>query len=226
MPADAEQTPAATAAGGAANGAEPEASSGAAEVVRLAASTAAERLAARGFRVAVDEVEPDAEDPAATGELKGLPRRCIAHSERKGRRCGAGVPRDDVICTLHSGRLTPAHGGAGRALGNQRRKDRIEQMAALQRMGTRAVVAAALVDQAQEVDSAVRMLCRAAASGDLNAAKALIPWINQALGNPTERSEVSLSARPADLAAMSSEQLQSLVERGRAAGLPAPPARS
>ena len=56
MPADAEQTPANGAAGGAANGAEPEATSGAAEVVRLAASTAAERLAARGFRVAVDEV--------------------------------------------------------------------------------------------------------------------------------------------------------------------------
>jgi len=46
VPADAEQTPA--------NGAEPDDLSGAQSGFRLAASTAAERLAARGFRVAVE----------------------------------------------------------------------------------------------------------------------------------------------------------------------------
>ena len=46
---------------------------------------------------------------------------------------------------------------------------------ALQRMGTRAVVAEALVAEAASVDRAVRLVCTAAGNGDLHAAKALIP---------------------------------------------------
>jgi hypothetical protein len=49
-------------------------------------------------------------------------------------------------------------------------------------MGTRAVVASALAEKAEQVHEAVRLLCDSAAAGDLKSAQALIPWINQALG--------------------------------------------
>jgi hypothetical protein len=46
------------------------------------------------------------------------------------------------------------------------------QYATLQKLGTRAVVAEALVAEAANVESAVRLLCRSAGGGDLAAAKA------------------------------------------------------
>jgi hypothetical protein len=93
----------------------------------------------------------------------------------------------------------------------------------LQRLGTRAVVAEALVAEADKVDRAVRHLVTAAADGDLAAAKALIPWLNQALGMPTERVEHRLPARLEELDAMDEAQLERLVARGRQARLHAVP---
>jgi hypothetical protein len=52
----------------------------------------------------------------------------------------------------------------------------------LQRLATRAVVAETLVEEAANVRLAVKLLCQSAASGDVAAAKALIPWLNQASG--------------------------------------------
>ncbi len=39
------------------------------------------------------------------------------------------------------------------------------------------------------MQKAVTLLCEAAGSGDLAAAKALVPYLDQALGKPTERHE-------------------------------------
>jgi hypothetical protein len=86
----------------------------------------------------------------------------------------------------------------------------------LQRLGTRAVVAEALVAEAEKVDRAVRHLVGAAANGDIQAAKALIPWINQAFGMPTERVEHRLPTGLEDLEFMSTQELERIVAQGRA----------
>jgi hypothetical protein len=85
-----------------------------------------------------------------------------------------------------------------------------------QRLGTRAVVAEALVAEAERVDKAVRLLCRSAGDGDLAAAKALIPWLSQALGMPTERVEHRVPSSLDELEQMSTEELERLVAEGRA----------
>jgi hypothetical protein len=77
------------------------------------------------------------------------------------------------------------------------------------------VVADALVAEAANVDRAVRLLCRSAGGGDLAAAKALIPWINQALGTPTERVEHRPPSTQQELEQMSTAELEALVARGR-----------
>jgi hypothetical protein len=84
-------------------------------------------------------------------------------------------------------------------------------MHALQRLGTRAVVAEALVAKAAQVDAAVRVLCDVAANGDIQAAKALIPWLNQALGMPTERVEHRVPSTVEELEHLSEEELERLV---------------
>ena len=77
------------------------------------------------------------------------------------------------------------------------------------------MVAEALVAEAANVESAVRLLCRSAGGGDLAAAKALIPWINQALGTPTERVEHRAPTSLEDIESMSTAELERLVARGR-----------
>jgi hypothetical protein len=77
-----------------------------------------------------------------------------------------------------------------------------------------AVVAEALVAEAEKLDRAVRHLVDAAAGGDIAAAKALIPWLNQALGMPRERVEHRLPTGLEDLEFMSEEELVRIVAGG------------
>jgi hypothetical protein len=77
-------------------------------------------------------------------------------------------------------------------------------------------VASALLDEAEKLDRAVRCLVRAAAGGDIAAAKALIPWLDQALGKPTERVEHRVPSTLAELETLSDEDLERLVAQGRA----------
>jgi hypothetical protein len=65
------------------------------------------------------------------------------------------------------------------------------------------------------IQRAVTLLCEQAADGDVAAAKALIPWINQALGMPTERVEHRLPAGLEELERMDEAELERLVARGR-----------
>ncbi len=55
------------------------------------------------------------------------------------------------------------------------------------------------------------MLCDSAAAGDLKSAQALIPWINQALGTPTERVEHRIPGTLEELEQMDTAQLEALV---------------
>ncbi len=86
----------------------------------------------------------------------------------------------------------------------------------LQRLGTRAVIAETLAAQAENVQKAVTLLCEAAGRGDLAAAKALVPYLDQALGKPTERVEYRTPTGLEDLEFMSTEDLARIVAEGRA----------
>ena len=97
-----------------------------------------------------------------------------------------------------------------------RRAGPAREVLALQKLGTRAVVAEALVAEPANVDKAVRVLCDAAANGDIAAAKTLIPWLNQALGMPTERLEHRMPTGLDELEFMSEEELERIVAQGRA----------
>jgi hypothetical protein len=85
----------------------------------------------------------------------------------------------------------------------------------LQRLGTRAVVASVLVAEAEKVAMTVRNLLEAGAEGDLAAAKALVPWLDQAYGKPTERVEHKHPSSVDELEQMDEEQLARLVAEGR-----------
>jgi hypothetical protein len=75
-------------------------------------------------------------------------------------------------------------------------------------MRTRSVVATALQEKAEQLHEPVRLLCDSAAGGDLKSAQALIPWINQALGAPTERVEHHAPSSQQDLESMDTAGLQ------------------
>ncbi len=77
------------------------------------------------------------------------------------------------------------------------------------------MVAEAVVAEAANVEKAVTLLCRSAGGGDLAAAKALIPWINQAFGMPTERVEHRPPSTLQELEQMDTAELERLVARGR-----------
>jgi len=72
-----------------------------------------------------------------------------------------------------------------------------------------------LAEKAEQVHQAVRLLCDSAAAGDLKSAQALIPWINQALGMPTERVQHTTPSTLEELEQMDTAQLEALVAEGR-----------
>ena len=77
------------------------------------------------------------------------------------------------------------------------------------------MIAEKLAREAEKVDRTVGHLLDAAAAGDLAAAKALIPYFDQALGKPTERVEHKIPSSVEELEQMDEEQLERLVARGR-----------
>jgi hypothetical protein len=77
------------------------------------------------------------------------------------------------------------------------------------------VVAQALSEKATEIRMAVHLLADMAAAGDRQSALALLPWIDQAYGKPTERVEHKYPASIDELEQMSEEELERLVAQGR-----------
>jgi hypothetical protein len=154
-------------------------------------------------------------EPVNAGQDKHSHRRCIA-TRRDGKRCATRAMHSSLLCPLHAGRMTPSQGHQARKTQAAEREARTASVLQLQKLGTRAVVAEALVAEAEKVDRAVRHLVDAAANGDIAAAKALIPWIDQAFGRPTERHELRVPSSVEEIEQLSTEELESLVARGRA----------
>lgn len=163
-------------------------------------------------------VHPDVDLGAGDPSLAFGRRQCIA-SRVDGKRCGAYPPMGALLCNIHAGLLSPAQGA--HALADKRRKarDRAETIAAQRALGTRALVAAVLVEEAEKVEATVRGLLADASTGDRDAARLLISWLNQALGQPTERVEQLPPVSPADLDKLDTRTLEALVARGRDQGL-------
>lgn len=157
-----------------------------------------------------DTVDLEAEDPSL---LDG--RRTCVSTKRDGGRCGAVAVNGEWLCSLHSGRLNPADGATARREARNQANAEAERALSLQKLGTRAVVAQKLAQEAALVEQTVLSLLTKAATGDLRAATALIPWLNQGLGMPTERVEAVLPTSPEQVAEASSEALSALVAEGR-----------
>jgi hypothetical protein len=165
-------------------------------------------------------VDMDAADPALVDEpfkagRSTSVRRCVA-VRRSGDRCGGAATNSGILCAIHDGRASPLQGALARGAAIRKRAAEAEAVLQLQRLGTRAVVAQALTEKATQVRLAVHHLADAAAGGDLAAAKALIPYLDQALGKPTERVQTLQPASLQEIEALDSSQLAALVAEGRA----------
>jgi hypothetical protein len=165
-------------------------------------------------------VDLRADDPCYVNEIvpagndRTSHRRCVA-TRRNGTRCASRAMHHHLLCSIHTGAMRYQDGHAAKRSQASERKSAAERVLALQRLGTRAVIAETLVAQAENVQKAVTLLCQAAGSGDLAAAKALVPYLDQALGKPTERVEVRPPSTLEDLERMDTAQLERMVAEGR-----------
>ena len=159
-----------------------------------------------------DDVDQESEDWC---RVEGSPRRLCVSTRKAGGRCTAPALGGDRLCAAHGRQLDSALGGHVKAKRRREAEERAQYRGDIARLGTRAVVAAALAEKHSEIRLALHVLATAAAAGDVRSAQALIPWLNQGLGMPTERIEASTSASAADLAALSTAELEALVEAKR-----------
>jgi hypothetical protein len=166
-----------------------------------------------GVKVA-DGVDLGAEDPALLDTPQGRRRICVAWSKRTGARCKAPPALDALICNAHAGKLDARAGALALAELRRTRRDEAEDRVAERRLGVRAALSAQLQREQEKVERAVQHLLDVAAAGDTKAAMALLPWIDQALGKPTERREITPSSAQA-LSQMSEDELAALVAEGR-----------
>ena len=173
----------------------------------------AEQLDAIPLHVEVwPEVPLDAEDPAFDHELGR--RRCIA-ARKAGGRCTVRAMEAGLLCPAHSGLLDPRIGGQAKAEKLRQARVSEEERARLGRLGTRGVILDRLAVRAADVQKTVDVLLDAATQGDLQAAKLLIPYFNQALGMPKETTEVVAPTSASDLERMSTAELHALLARRR-----------
>jgi len=156
-------------------------------------------------------IDLEAEDPAREDDGS---RRCVA-TRLAGGRCPSRPRRDGLLCQAHAGRLPGAIGGEALAKARNQAKTEAAEAALRARMGTRALVAAVFAEKATEVRKTVELLLTKASEGDLRSAQLLLPYLDQALGRPTERTEVLQASSPDDVREMDSAQLQALVALGR-----------
>lgn len=157
-----------------------------------------------------DEVNLDAADPAETDTR----RQCVA-VRRAGGRCTATAPANSLLCNAHSGVLDPRAGGLARAQQQREASESQEERERVGRLGTRALIADTLAAQGLKVKRTVEVLLDAASQGDLAAAKAVIPYLNQGLGMPTEHVALSAPETSEDLAAMGTADLAAYVAARR-----------
>lgn len=154
--------------------------------------------------VLASDIDLDAEDPA---RLESGRRACVAE-RRAGGRCTAPPATHSLLCTAHSGLLDASAGGKAKARKLRERAESVEERARLARLGPRAVIAETLAAQATKLQRTVTVLLDAAAEGDLQAAKLVAPYINQAHGMPAQRVDTYESSHDLDdLSSLSTEEL-------------------
>lgn len=154
-------------------------------------------------------VDPTAEDPALTAE--GI-RQCVALT-RAGERCPTRALRDDVYCSPHAGLLDSSAGGLARAQKLRLVADEARERMVTARLGTRAIVAAALAEKHEEIRLAIHELADRAADGDRQAALALLPYMTQALGTPAQAGPATLQVEgeDVDLSTLDTASLRALL---------------
>lgn len=164
--------------------------------------------------VIADGVDLDGEkDPAATESGK---RRCIAE-RRAGGRCTVTPLHSHVLCGGHSGLLDPAKGAQARAQSLRDQAVSAEERARMARLGARGNIADELHSDPVQLRQVVRVLRTMAAQGDKDAAKALIPYLNQGLGMPTETVRVEQPETLEDVRSMTTAELREYAASRRAA---------
>jgi len=164
------------------------------------------------------EIDWTADDPALVPEAEREPhrgpRRCVA-TTIGGARCRALPLTGHLVCSMHSGRVDPAAGG--RALAERRRAARreAEERVAERKLGVRGALSAELHRRSNDVVAAVGLLLDKATAGDVKAAQALLPWLDQAFGKTIPLADKP-PAQEHNLSELSDEDLAAIVARGRA----------
>jgi hypothetical protein len=155
------------------------------------------------------------DDPAWTGE-KGKPRQCVAEKAAGGR-CGAIAVHTRLLCSMHAGLADPQ--AAARTRAERRRLTLVnaENRVAERSLGVRAALGAALAARETDLRRIINGLIDGAVAGDQKAASLLLPYLDQALGRPTERIEHHAPTTPEELESLSTSELEALVAQGRAA---------
>jgi len=154
-------------------------------------------------------IDLHADDPAL---LDSGRRVCVA--ERKaGGRCKSPAVVGLLLCGVHSGRCDPAAGG--RAAAEKRNGLRLaaEDRVAERMLGVRSALSAQLQRRADDVVAVVDNILDRARDGDHKAQLALLPYLDQALGKPTERIEQASGAETLDR--MATEDLAARVAQAR-----------
>jgi len=153
-------------------------------------------------------VDLTADDPARLAD--GVGRQCIA-ANKQGDRCASAPRSDGARCNVHSGRLDPRAGGQAKAarLAEERQEARETRIQA--KLGPRAALQRQIQADQALLCEATHVLLEAAAGGDLQAAKALPAFLNQALGMPGAPIDLAVSTDNVD--ALSTAQLHALLGR-------------
>jgi hypothetical protein len=180
-----------------------------------------------GVEVA-EGVDLDAEQALlAEGAAKRICVSTLAHAPR---RCSTYAVQDSLLCAAHSGMLDASRGGKAASLKRRKAREAAEDRVMQRSLGIRAAAAAALAEKTEQVQEAIRLLADDAANEHaphaqrLKSAAALLPWVDQALGKPTERVEHTLPQSLEELEAMPTVQLEAVVAEGRRRRLQAVPA--
>lgn len=159
------------------------------------------------------DVNLDSEDPALVEETGR--RRCVA-VKAAGGRCSSAPVHSLITCSIHGGLVDPSEGGRAVARIRREAQQSEEERGRLARLSSRDVIREALAERHTQLRATVHTLLDAAAAGDLQAAKLVGPYLNQAHGLPTERVEVTTPSSGADLDGMSTADLEKLVREQRA----------
>lgn len=154
-------------------------------------------------------VDLDSPDPADVGART---RQCVAATQA-GARCRAPAINGEILCSHHAGRLDAAAGGHARARKLRLVREEAQNREINARLGTRAVVAAALAAKHEQITSAIGLLADRAADGDRQCALALLPFMTQALGTPAAAAAtvVATPEGDVDLSALDTASLRALL---------------